>query len=172
MTTEPFLIQITSQKLRWLPSMISSSKACFASHRWNQVWCESSSYSRERINGSHLAICEAFVRLCGENLVYSRFQGTFHCKITNFVAKFGNSLRSSKVHFRIRKPVCKLSTWLASLSSGANHSQRCQIMNKVHRFVSFLTSKWTFHEQQDFVNISWTFHNSLNYFVNFNSKHL
>ena len=31
------------------------------------------------------------------NLIpYSRFQVTFHCKILNFVAKFGNSLRSSK----------------------------------------------------------------------------
>ena len=41
--------------------------------------------------------------------LYSRFQITFHCNIPNFVAKFGSSLRSSKVHFRIRKPVCKLS---------------------------------------------------------------
>ena len=53
---------------------------------------------------------------------YSRFQVTFRCKIPNFVGKFGNSLRSSKVHFRIRKPVCKLSIWLVSLSSWANHS--------------------------------------------------
>ena len=40
---------------------------------------------------------------------YCRFQITFHCNIPNFVPKFGNSLRSSKVHFRIPKPVCKLS---------------------------------------------------------------
>ena len=39
---------------------------------------------------------------------YSRFQVTFHCNIPNFVTKFGSSFRSSKVHFRIRKPVCKL----------------------------------------------------------------
>ena len=38
---------------------------------------------------------------------YSRFQITFHCNIPNFVAKFGSSLRSSKVHFRIHEPVCK-----------------------------------------------------------------
>ena len=38
---------------------------------------------------------------------YSRFQITFHCNVPNFVVKFGSSLRSSKVHFRIHKPVCK-----------------------------------------------------------------
>ena len=43
------------------------------------------------------------------NIPYCRFQITFHCSIPNFVPKFGNSLRSSKVHFRIPKPVCKLS---------------------------------------------------------------
>ena len=43
---------------------------------------------------------------------YSRFQVTFHCNIPNFVANFGNSLRSSKVHFRIHKPVCKQRLWL------------------------------------------------------------
>ena len=53
---------------------------------------------------------------------YRRFQLTFHCYIPNFVAKFGSSLRSSKVRFRIHKPVCELSILLASLSSGANHS--------------------------------------------------
>ena len=31
----------------------------------------------------------------------------FQCNIPNFLVKFGSSLRSSKVHFRIRKPVCK-----------------------------------------------------------------
>ena len=41
------------------------------------------------------------------SLFYSQFQITLHCDIPNFVAKFGNSLRSSKVHFRIHKPVCK-----------------------------------------------------------------
>ena len=40
-------------------------------------------------------------------LCYSRFLITFHCNIPNFVAKFGSSLRSSKVHFRIHKLVCK-----------------------------------------------------------------
>ena len=40
-------------------------------------------------------------------IINSRFQITFHGNIPNFVAKFGNSLRSSKVHFRIHKPVCK-----------------------------------------------------------------
>ena len=45
------------------------------------------------------------------NGTYSRFQVTFHC-----------NMRSSKVHSRIRKSVCKISIWLASLSSGANHS--------------------------------------------------
>ena len=43
---------------------------------------------------------------------YSRFQITFHCNIPNFFAKFENSLRSSKVHFRIHKPVCKQRLWL------------------------------------------------------------
>ena len=38
---------------------------------------------------------------------YRRFQLTFQCNIPNFVAKFGSSLRSSKVRFRIHKPVCK-----------------------------------------------------------------
>ena len=36
---------------------------------------------------------------------YSRFKITFHCNMPNFVAKFENSLRSSKFHFRIHKPV-------------------------------------------------------------------
>jgi hypothetical protein len=40
-------------------------------------------------------------------------------------------------------------------------------MNKVHRFVNFLYSTWTFHEQQELVNISWTFQNNMNYFMNF-----
>ena len=31
----------------------------------------------------------------------------FLCDIPNFVAKFGSSSRSFKVHFRMRKPVCK-----------------------------------------------------------------
>ena len=44
--------------------------------------------------------------------------------------------RSSKVHFRIRKPVCKLSIWLASLSSGASHSLCLQ--------TSLWILKWTF----------------------------
>ena len=42
-----------------------------------------------------------------ENGLYSRFQITFHCNVPNFVVKFGSSFRSSKVHFRIHKPVCK-----------------------------------------------------------------
>ena len=57
---------------------------------------------------------------------YSRFQPTFHSKILKFVAKFGNSLPSSKVHFRIRKPVCELSICFVRKRSGAksvaNHS--------------------------------------------------
>jgi hypothetical protein len=40
-------------------------------------------------------------------------------------------------------------------------------MNKVHSFVNFLSSTWTFYEQQEFVNISWTFQNNMNYFMNF-----
>ena len=59
------------------------------------------------------------------HLAYSRFQVTFHCKIPNFVAKFGSSLRSSKVHFRIRKPVCKLSIWLA-ISHELNKHKMCR----------------------------------------------
>ena len=42
-----------------------------------------------------------------QNVIICQFQVTFYCNIPNFVAKFGNSLRSSKVHFRIRKPAPK-----------------------------------------------------------------
>ena len=80
---------------------------------------------------------------------YSRFQVTFHCKIPNFVAKFGSSLRSSKVHFRIRKPVCKLSIWLASLSSGANHSLCLQ--------TGLWILKWTFELRNELPNFTTKF---------------
>ena len=46
--------------------------------------------------------------------------------------------------------------------------QCCQIMNKVHRFVNFLSSKWTFYEHEKFVNFLWTFYGFINNFVNFN----
>ena len=80
---------------------------------------------------------------------YSQFQVTFHCKIPNFVAKFGSSLRSSKVHFRIRKPVCKLSIWLASLSSGANHSLCLQ--------TGLWILKWTFELRNELPNFTTKF---------------
>ena len=38
---------------------------------------------------------------------YRPFQVTFYYNIPNFVATFVCSLQSSKVHFRICKPVCK-----------------------------------------------------------------
>ena len=80
--------------------------------------------------------------ICILALIYSRFQITFHCNIPNFVAKFGNSLRSSKVHFRIRKPVCKLSIWLASMSSGTNHSLCLR--------TGLWILKWTFELRNEF----------------------
>ena len=86
---------------------------------------------------------------CRKNKYYSRFQVTFHCKIPNFVAKFGSSLRSSKVHFRIRKPVCKLSIWLASLSSGANHSLCLQ--------TGLWILKWTFELRNEIPNFTTKF---------------
>ena len=57
---------------------------------------------------------------------YSRFQITFHCNIPNFVAKFGNSLRSSKVHFRIHKAVCKQRLWLVPELNEANQTLSLQ----------------------------------------------
>ena len=86
------------------------------------------------------------------SLVYSRFQVTFHCNIPNFVAKFGNSWRSSKVHFRIRKPVCKLSIWLALLSSGANHSLCLQ--------TGLWILKWTFELRNELPNFGTNFRTS------------
>ena len=54
-------------------------------------------------SGNEVQKCGFYVLKCFKNLeFYSRFQITFH-----FVAKFGSSLRSSKVRFRIHKPVCK-----------------------------------------------------------------
>ena len=53
---------------------------------------------------------------------YCLFQPTFQCNIPKFVVKFASSLRSSKVHFRIRKHVCKETLWLAPLNSRTNHS--------------------------------------------------
>ena len=78
--------------------------------------------------------------------IYCRFQITFHCNIPNFVPKFGNSLRSSKVHFRIPKPVCKLSIWLASLSSGANQSLCLQTGLRI--------LKWTFELRNEVRNVT------------------
>ena len=37
-------------------------------------------------------------------IIYSKFQLTFHSTILNFVAKFTNSQQNSKVHFGICKP--------------------------------------------------------------------
>ena len=56
--------------------------------------------------------------------IYSRFHETL---TTNFVGKFASSLRSSKVHNEIHKPVCKLRNWLASLTSGTNQGLCSQI---------------------------------------------
>ena len=72
---------------------------------------------------------------------YSRFQVTFHCKIPNFVAKFGNSLRSSKFISEFTSRVCKLSIWLASLSSGANHSLCLQTSLWILKWTSQRTSE-------------------------------
>ena len=55
--------------------------------------------------------------------VYSRFQITFHNNIPSFVAKFGNSLRSSKVHFRIHKPVCKILNFATNFRSSQRISE-------------------------------------------------
>ena len=82
-------------------------------------------------------------------VVYSQFQLTFHCNIPNFVAKFQNLLRSSKVHFGIRKPVCKLSIWLASLSLGNNYSLCLQTGLRI--------LKWTFGFRNEFPNFATTF---------------
>ena len=68
---------------------------------------------------------------------YSRFQITFHCNIPNFVAKFRNLLRSSKVHFRIHKPVCKQS--LCDWSLNSTKPIRCLVYKPACEF-----SKWTF----------------------------
>lgn len=79
------------------------------------------------------------ILIAGANILnwyYCRFQITLHLNILHFVTKFRYSLRSSKVHFRIRKPVCKLRTWLASLSSGANQSLCLQTGLQI--------LKWTF----------------------------
>ena len=54
---------------------------------------------------------------------YSRFQVTFHCKISNFDAKFGNLLRSSKVHFRIRKIFLSVT---GLLKKSNNSKKKCQ----------------------------------------------
>ena len=41
---------------------------------------------------------------------------TVDSKLSLRLAKFGNSFRSSKVHFRVRKPVCRLSIdWLCQI---------------------------------------------------------
>ena len=80
---------------------------------------------------------------------YSRFQVTFQCNIPNFVGKFGSSLPNSKVHFKIHKSVCKLSIWLASLSSGANHSLFLQ--------TGLWILKWTFEFRNELPNLATKF---------------
>ena len=45
----------------------------------------------------------------------------------NFDHKCSTSLRSSKVHNEIHKPVCKLRIWLASFNSGTNQGLCLQI---------------------------------------------
>ena len=80
---------------------------------------------------------------------YSRFQLTFHCNIPNFVAKFGSSLRSSKVHFRIRKPVCKQRLWLVPELSEANQMLSLQTGLRI--------LKWTFELRNEFPNFATKF---------------
>ena len=87
--------------------------------------------------------CENYETL---DCYYSRFQLTFHCDIPIFVAKFGSSLWISNVHFRICKPVCKLSIWLASLSPGANHSLCLQTGLRIR--------KWTLELRNEVRNIT------------------
>ena len=77
---------------------------------------------------------------------YSRFQITFHCNIPNFVAKFGNLLRSSKVHFRIHKPVCKQRLWLVPELNEANQMLSLQTGLRI--------LKWTFELSNQFQNIA------------------
>ena len=81
--------------------------------------------------------------------LYSRFQITFHCNIPNFVAKLGSSLWSSKVHFRIHKPVCKQRLWLAPE------------LNEVNQMLSLQTGlrilKWTFELRNEFPNFATKF---------------
>ena len=77
---------------------------------------------------------------------YSRFQITFHCNIPNFVAKFGNSLRISKVHFRIHKPVCKQKLWLVPELNEANQMLSLQTGLRI--------LKWTFELTNQFQNIA------------------
>ena len=82
-------------------------------------------------------------------MFYSRFQLTFHCNIPKFVAKFGSSLRSSKVHFRIRKPVCKQRLWLVPELSEANQMLSLQTGLRI--------LKWTFELRNEFPNFATKF---------------
>ena len=85
----------------------------------------------------------------GQLNTYRWFQVTFHGNIPNFVAKFVCSLQSSKVHFRICKPVCKQRLWLAPELKEAN------------QMLSLQTGLWilkrTFELRNEFPNFATKF---------------
>ena len=76
------------------------------------------------------------------NTAYCRFQLTFHWNVPNFIPNFGSSLRSSKVHNEIHKPVCKVSIWLVAFQRVANQKlclQTC-LSNFIVNFLNFATN--------------------------------
>ena len=63
--------------------------------------------------------------------------------------KFGSSLRSSKVHFRIHKPVCKQRLWLAPELNEANQMLSLQTGLRI--------LKWTFELRNELPNFATKF---------------
>ena len=91
--------------------------------------------------------------VCSKKLLHDK-RNSFWGKLF-FTVRFWTSLRSSgircevqKVHFwiRISQFVCKLSIWLASLSSGVNHSLCLQ--------TGLWILKWTFELRNEIPNFA------------------
>ena len=80
---------------------------------------------------------------------YRRFQVTFRSNVTNFVAKFVSSLQSLKIHFRIRKSVCKKRLWLVPELREANQALSLQIGLRI--------LKWTFELRNELPNFATKF---------------
>ena len=93
----------------------TSSKICLLIKQHNR-WTND-----VRLHRKAVSFCNI---VCLQSIISRTLKKTFHLLSNSASLRYSELCCEvhSKVHLKIRKLVCKLSIWLASLSSGANHS--------------------------------------------------